>query len=179
MDKVRLEAGLNQLPLYTYEYIRPESLDFTQRVRQVCQQECPMYGKTWACPPGVGTVEECRKRCLSYGECLIVGTITQVQDIFNLEECLSTRGDHEAITNQVGDLLREQGVEPYILSSQACALCAHCTYPEGKPCRHPEKMHPCIESHGINLIPTLEAMGLEFTYSQDVITWYSLLFFNT
>ena len=76
-------------------------------------------------------------------------------------------------------MLREQGAEPYILSSQACALCAHCTYPEGKPCRHPEKMHPCIESHGINLIPTLEAMGLEFTYSQDVITWYSLLFFNT
>ena len=60
MDKMRLEEGLNQLPLYTYEYISPESLDFTQRVRQVCRQECPMYGKTWACPPGVGTVEECR-----------------------------------------------------------------------------------------------------------------------
>lgn len=124
-------------------------------------------------------MEACRERCLSYKACLIIGTVTQVQDISNLEECLSTRGDHEAITSQVGDLLREQGVEPYILSSQACALCAHCTYPEGKPCRHPEKMHPCIESHGINLIPTLEAMGLEFTYSQDVITWYSLLFFNT
>ena len=127
MDKVRLEAGLNQLPLYTYEYIRPERLDFTQRVRQVCQQECPMYGKTWACPPGVGTVEECRERCLSYGECLIIGTVTQVQDISNLEECLSTRGDHEAITNQVGDLLRAQGVAPSILSSQASPLCAHRT----------------------------------------------------
>ena len=79
----------------------------------------------------------------------------------------------------MGDLLREQGAEPYILSSQACALCRHCTYPEGKPCRHPEKMHPCIESHGINLIPTLEATGLEFPYSQDGLTWYSLMVFTT
>lgn len=179
MDKARLEAGLSQLPLYTYEYIDPKTLDFTQRVRQVCRQECPMYGKTWACPPGVGTVEECRERCLGYGECLMIGTVTQVRDISDLAECLSTRADHEAITNQVGDLLREQGVEPYILSSQACALCQRCAYLDGRPCRHPEKMHPCIESHGINLIPTLESVGLEFSYSQDVITWYSLLFFNT
>ena len=54
MDKVRLEEGLNQLPLYTYEYISPESLDFTQRVRQVCPQECTKVGQVWACAPGVG-----------------------------------------------------------------------------------------------------------------------------
>ena len=78
MDKMRLEEGLNQLPLYTYEYISPESLDFTQRVRQVCRQAWPMYGKTWACPPGGWTGGESRQRGLSYGGYLIVGTITHV-----------------------------------------------------------------------------------------------------
>jgi hypothetical protein len=38
-------------------------------------------------------------------------------------------------------------------------------------------MHPCVESHGINLIPTLEENGLPFQVSVDVITWYSLLFY--
>ena len=49
---------------------------------------------------------------------------------------------------------------------------------DGKPCRHPDRMHPCVESHGINLIPTLEENGLEFQYGGNIITWYSLLFYN-
>jgi hypothetical protein len=42
----------------------------------------------------------------------------------------------------------------------------------------PGRMHPCVESHGINLIPTLEENGLDFQYGSNIVTWYSLLFFN-
>ena len=73
--------------------------------------------------------------------------------------------------------MREQGVEPYILSSEACALCPRCAILDGQPCRMPDKMHPCVESHGINLIPTLERCGLEFQFGDNMVTWYSLLFF--
>ena len=38
-------------------------------------------------------------------------------------------------------------------------------------------MHPCVESQGINIIPTLEANGLEFQYGSNVVTWVSLLLF--
>ena len=84
----------------------------------------------------------------------------------------------EALTNEIRELFRQQGVEPYILSTEACAHCDSCAILEGKPCRFPERMHPCVESHGINLIPTLEENGLEFQYGDQMITWYSLLFFN-
>lgn len=47
-----------------------------------------------------------------------------------------------------------------------------------QPCRLPDRMYPCLESHGINLIPTLEENGLDFNFAADVITWYSLIFFN-
>lgn len=40
-------------------------------------------------------------------------------------------------------------------------------------------MHPCVESQGINIIPTLEENGLEFQYGQNVVTWVSLLLFET
>ena len=178
MDKEKLEQQLLELPLYTYFYIEPGQLEFSERIRYICQAECPRYGQSWACPPGVGSVAECKAKCLGYRECLVIGTITECEDIADIEETLSTRPEHEAVTDQVANLLREMGVEPYILSTDSCAICTKCTCPEGKHCRHPERMHPCIESHGINLIPTLEENGLEFQYGGNIITWYSMLFYN-
>ena len=178
MDKNLLEQQLSELPLYTFFYIDPNQLEFSDRIRYICQAECPRYGKSWACPPGVGSVTECKAKCLGYQECLVVGTITECLDIADIDETLATRPEHEKLTDQVADMLRDMGVEPYILSTDSCAICENCTFPEGKPCRHLDRMHPCIESHGINIIPALEENGLEFQYGGNIITWYSMLFYN-
>ena len=178
LDRELLESQLADFPLFVYGFIDPTELEFTQRVRFVCQMECPMYGQSWACPPAVGTVEECRGRCLKYKDCLMISTITEVSDIANIEESLATRGDHEAITTQVAALMEQQDVSPYILSTEACAICARCAYLDGQPCRFPEKMHPCVESHGINVIPAMEMLGVPFISGENVVTWVSLLFFN-
>jgi predicted metal-binding protein len=177
MDLEILEARLAEMPLLGYFFIDPKGLEFSNRIRFICETECPMYGKTWACPPGVGTVESCRCRCQGFENCLMIATVTEVSDISNLEETLATRPGHEAITNQVRDILRELGVQPYVLSTEACTLCQRCAYLDGQPCRYPEKMHPCVESHGINLIPTLEENGIEFQFGGNVVTWVSLLFY--
>ena len=177
MDKNTLEAQLSQLPLYTYFYTDPKSIEFSDRIRYICQAECPMYGRTWACPPAVGEVSACKEKCLGYDNCLVIGTIVEVNDSANIQESLDTRFDHEKITNQVRDLFREQGAKPYILSTEACAVCERCAYLDGLPCRMPGKMHPCVESHGINIIPTLEENGLDFIYGTNIVTWYSLFFF--
>ena len=178
MNRELLEEKLSELPLYIYDWLDPTELEFSSRIRWICENECPMYGKSWACPPGVGTVDCCKAKCLSYENCLMISTIVEVRDIADMEETLSTRPEHEALIDQVANLLQEMGVEPYILSTDSCAICEKCTCPEGKPCRHPERMHPCIESHGINLIPTLGENGLEFQYGGNIITWYSMLFYN-
>ena len=177
MDRELLEKQLADLPLYVYTYIDPKSLAFSERIRYICQAECPMYNKTWACPPAVGTVDQCRCKCLSYENCLLVGTISEVDGEYCMEKSLATRPEHETITNQIRQFFRDQGVEPYILSTEACAVCDRCAWLDGQPCRLPDRMHPCLESHGINIIPTLEENGLEFNFAAEVITWYSLLFF--
>ena len=56
MNREILEEKLAELPLYCYQFIDPQELEFSQRVRWICEHECPMYGKSWACPPGVGSV---------------------------------------------------------------------------------------------------------------------------
>ena len=172
-----LEQQLQGLPLYGYFFIDPKDLEFNDRIRWICEHECPMYGKTWACPPGVGSVECCKAKCLSYENCLMISTIVEVDDISNIEETLATRPQHEAITDQVGDLLRQQGVEPHILSTEACAICDRCAILDGQPCRFPDKMHPCVESQGINVVPVMESCGMEFQFGCNVVTWISLLLY--
>ena len=177
INKELLEAKLSALPLYIYAFIDPKGLEFSDRIRWICEHECPMYGKSWACPPGVGCVAKCKGKCMDYENCLMISSITEVEDITDINETLATRPEHEKLTNQVGDLMRELGAEPYILSTEACAECEHCAYLDGQPCRFPDRMHPCVESHGINVIPVLEENGLEFQFGSNVVTWISLLFF--
>ena len=177
MDMELLERQLAELPLYGYFFIDPRGLEFSDQIRWICEHECPMYNRTWACPPAVGPVADCREKCLKYENCLMIATITEVEDIADINETLATRPEHEKITNQVRDLMREQGVWPYILSTEACTVCERCAWLDGQPCRLPGKMHPCVESHGINLIPTLEENGIEFQFGANVVTWVSLLFY--
>ena len=177
MNMELLEAKLAELPLYGYFFIDPKSLEFSDRIRWICEHECPMCDRTWACPPGVGSVQQCKEKCLRYENCLMVATIVEVYDIADIDESLATRPEHEAITNEVRDLMREQGVDPYVLSTEACAICERCAYLDGQPCRHPDRMHPCVESHGINVVPVLEENGLDFQFGANVVTWISLLFY--
>ena len=177
MNRELLEEKLSELPLYIYDFIDPSELEFNSRIRWICENECPMYGKSWACPPGVGSVDHCRSKCMGYQNCLLISTIVEVNDIADMEETLATRPEHEEITNQVGAIMEALGVKPYILSTEACAICESCAILEGMPCRFPEKMHPCVESHGINVVPILESRGLEFQFGANVVTWVSLLFY--
>ncbi len=178
MDLELLESQLAELPLYGYFYIDPKSLEFSDRIRWICEHECPMHDRTWACPPGVGSVTQCRAKCLSYENCMMIATIVEVDDIADINQTLATRPGHEAITNEVRDLMRQQGVDPYVLSTEACTVCERCAWLDGQPCRHPDRMHPCVESHGINLVPVLEENGMEFQFGANVVTWVSLLFYN-
>ena len=177
MNRELLEEKLAELPLYVYADVDPAALEFTDRIRWICEHECPMYNKTWACPPAVGSTQRCREHCLGYKNCLMISTIAEVMDISDIEETLATRPAHEEVTNQVRQLFREQGVEPYVLSTEACSICEKCAWLEGQPCRHPDRMHPCVESHGINVIPILDEQGITFQYGENIVTWISLLFY--
>lgn len=177
MDREKLERQLAELPLYVYFFIQTEELTFSDRVRHICKNECPMYGKSWACPPAVGEVAACKATCLSYKNALMISTITEVPDISDIETTLATRASHEEITRQAAELVKAQTGEVFILSTESCAICPECTYPNG-PCRHPDRMHPCVESYGIVLTELAEKHGLEFQYGDNVVTWFSLIFYD-
>ena len=177
MDRELLERQLAELPLYVYEFIRTDELLFSDRVRYICETECAMYNRSWACPPAVGTVEECRARVMRFQEGLLISTITEVSDIANIEETLATRAPHEEITRQVLELVRQQAKETLVLSTESCAHCKRCTWPDA-PCRHPERMFPCVESHGILVTDLAEKHGIDFMAGGNIVTWFSLILYR-
>lgn len=177
MNRSEVEAQLAELPLAEYVWFRSEELEFSERIRAVCREDCPRYNTSWACPPAVGPVEECRARCLSYPQGLLITSLTEVADIADTEAALATRGPHEELTRQVAAILRAQDAEVYGLSTESCAVCAHCAWPDA-PCRHPERMFPCVESQGIIVTSLAERHGIEFQYGSNVVTWFSLLLYR-
>ena len=136
-----------------------------------------MYGKSWTCPPAVGPVRECQERCKSYSGALVSTSVSEVQDISDLEETLATRAPHEGIKRQVSQTLKEEAEEVLVLSAESCAFCQACAYPEGKPCRHPERMFLCVESYGIIATDIAEQYGIEF-FKGNIVTWFSILFYR-
>ena len=177
MDRERLEARLARLPLYQYAFIRTDELVFSERVRHICETECPMFGTTWACPPAVGSLGQCRERVLRFDEGLLFSTIAEVDDIADLTAALKTRAAHEEITRQVLALARRQCPGATALSAEACAICERCAYPDA-PCRHPERMFPCVESHGILVTDLAERHGLECFGGSGAVTWFSLVLYG-
>ena len=173
MDKQAVEAQLCALPISQYAWVDPHEIEFSERIRYVCEHECPMYGKSWACPPAVGSVEVCKARVRAYSGALVFTSLSETADITDIQATLATRGPHEALTRQVRDILRQYSPDVLTLSTESCAVCEHCAYPDA-PCRHPERMFPCVESYGIVATALAEQNGIEF-YNGNLVTWFSVL----
>ena len=65
IDHVLLDEQLSELPLYIYTYIDPSELEFSPRIRHICQSECPMYGQTWASLPVLARCRNVRKSAVT------------------------------------------------------------------------------------------------------------------
>ena len=101
-------------------------------------------------------------------------------DVLNvLERALQRGGVERRQTTVTGLSIADgaQGAEVYGLSTESCAICAHCAWPDG-PCRHPDRMFPCVESHGIVVTALAERHGIEYQYGGNVVTWFSLLLYR-
>lgn len=175
--QTQIEESLLELPIVQYAWISEEEIPFSERVRSICKEECPRYGTSWSCPPGVGSVEQCRQRCGQFLNAFLFTTIAEVNDTDNMEETLATRPAHEAVTKEVQKILEIHFGETLALSAQSCAICRACAYPE-EPCRYPDKMLPCIEGYGIVVPPLAEKAGIEFVNGAGIVTWFGMILFS-
>lgn len=167
-----------QYPIYDYRIISTGDFKAAPQVRTICEKECERYGATWACPPAVGSLEECEKTIRSYPAGIFFSSAAFVSDAQNMEETLSTRREHEILSSKVGAYLRSLGYETYILSTESCDICSRCSYLDKEPCRFPEHMHPCLESHGVVAFQIAQEEGMDYQLDPNTILWFSLILYR-
>ena len=83
------ENELKEIGIHDYGMILTTDIPFEQEIQRICEDNsCRLYGKTWACPPAVGTVDECRARCLQYKTALVFNAVYPLEDSFDYEGML-------------------------------------------------------------------------------------------
>lgn len=171
-----IDTWIADYPVCQYQVLESAQIPFSEKVRHICQTECERYGKSWSCPPAVGEVADCRRRCLEYPNVLVFTTMAEVSDASILSETLATRSQHEAVTRGICEELHKRGANCLALSSESCQICEECAYPD--TCRFPEKAIPCVESYGILVTEIAEKCGIDFYYDNQTVTWFGLILFR-
>ena len=158
-------------------YLDMAYLRYYPEVRKICEQNtCRNYGKTWACPPAVGSLQDCQCRVEQYRTMLLFSGKYDLEDSFDFEGM--TEGLH-AFKNMVDafeEKIRERLTNYLLLSNEGCGRCETCTYPTS-PCRYPSKLHHSIEGYGFVVSELAKHAGIRYINGADTVTYFGALLF--
>ena len=166
------EAGVHEQAVIPVEKIK-----FSDEVRHLCEVNyCGSYGKTWACPPGVGSVEECREKCMAFTQVYIFTTWHPLEDSLDLDGMQEGKAAHEEVCARVRKIFEENFAETLVLTSEGCGNCQTCTYPDA-PWRFPDHMCPSVESYGIFVNEEAAEAGIHYINGANTVTYFGNVFF--
>ncbi len=153
------------------------TIELLPEVRKMCEANtCGQYGKSWACPPGCGTLEECRERIAHYSWGILLQTVGELEDSLDFEEIMETEERHKENFTKAAELMREHFSDVFSLGAGCCTICAECAYPD-KPCRFPEKRVSSVESYGIYVSKLCKDNGIPYNYGPNTIAYTSCFLF--
>jgi len=158
--------------------VHTSQLQFSEEVREYCVgNTCRQYAKTWACPPAVGSVEECKERALLFGRMLVFSTVYIVEDTFDFEGYHNALLSFKEVVDVIHEKIRPMLSDYILLSNEGCARCKTCTYPEA-PCRFPEKLCASLEGYGIFVARLAEQAGMKYNNGTNSVTYFGGLLYN-
>lgn len=138
---------------------------------------CGEYGKTWGCPPGVGSGEECLHILKRFsGAAIIIKKFDNV-DVANTAFLAKICDEHQSVCRKFGIMLRKEGYDALPLSDGGCKYCKECSYPD-EPCRFPEERVTSISCYGILMDEYMKSQNIDFEFRKDAVALYGLIFYN-
>ena len=138
---------------------------------------CHHYNSTWACPPAVGTVEECRERVLKFDYLQLFSEAYYLPDASDWDSMKPAVIDFKRDVTRLNSLLDPTKNGMQILSNDSCELCKQCTYPDA-PCRNPGKLHHSIEGYGFYISELARQAGIPYYNGKDMITLFGAILYN-
>lgn len=173
-----LEQKLKEFGFFEFGTVNTADIIFRQEIRAMCEvNTCRLYGKSWACPPAVGTVEECERRIKGYDTMLVLTGKYELEDSFDYE---GMQNGMKAFRAACRDFLQyvKSNINNFImLSNEGCDLCEECTYPSS-PCRFPDRAMGSLEAYGIFVSELANQAGVRYNNGQNTVTYLGGLVLN-
>lgn len=164
------EAGVSR-----YGVISTGEIAFYPEIREICEgNACRQYGKTWACPPGVGTVEECRRRCMRFSSAIVFCGEYKIEDSFDFEGMARGHREFKKLCDRLYDAVKGELRDFMLLSNEGCIRCEKCTYPSDV-CRMPERLFPSVEGFGINVSELAGRAGIPYKRDSGTVSYFGVL----
>jgi predicted metal-binding protein len=137
-------------------------------VRLKCQYGCLYYNSNWCCPPATPGPEEVRNILHDYSLALmLVGTQRCPEFYKNKKRKRARQVKYWKDTVSLERFLFLEGYyKAFSLISGPCALCKECAYP--KRCHFPQERRPSLEAFSIDVVKTLQNLGLTTPIAMDV-----------
>lgn len=171
-DQVALQMG-EEIGFSHVGMVSAQVLCFREEVRDMCAADrCHMYGKSWTCPPGCGTIEEMAQQAKQYHRGILLQSTGQLEDDFDIETMQETEEIHKARFKAFVDWLRKEKPDCMPMGAGACQICPECTYPDA-PCRFPKLAMPSMEACGLLVSQVCEQAGLPYYYGRQTMTYTS------
>ncbi|WP_461247377.1 DUF2284 domain-containing protein [Treponema sp. R6D11] len=167
---IREASATSGVPVCEWAEISPGKLAFLPELLDYCKANaCGKYNKSWACPPGCGTIEENREKFSRYGKILVFTTKHQLDDPFDHEGMTLGRERHTLLAVE----LRKKFAGAPLYGAGACPVCEVCAFPS--PCPFPEKMIGSIEAVGIDVTELSKTAGIAYNNGANTVTYFSIL----
>ena len=163
--------------IWEYGLVDTKDLVFLEEVREICKgNACRKYGTTWACPPAVGTMAECKAQVMQYQQGLMFTGKYSLHSPFDWRGMLKGLAEFKKVCSRMGEKIKDYCDDQLILDVEGCDLCEQCTYPSA-PCRFPEKMHPSVEGYGMLVSAVAKAAGVKYDNGEGTVTYLGLVLF--
>lgn len=113
LEMLRIEEIISRekdnLNIHEYAFMKSNTVIFSGELRRLCEKNgCGMYGTSWACPPAVGSVEECKNRCNYFENAFMFTPLANLKKKYDVAEWGETRLVHESITEKVAQIFRDE-----------------------------------------------------------------------
>ena len=159
-------------------YVNIENLKYYPEVRAICEgNTCRNYGTSWACPPAIGSIAECKTRVAKYDKVLLFSRAYNLEDSFDFEGMVEGLRDFKRLVDRFQQQITNILSDYLLLSNEGCGRCSSCTYPD-EPCRFPHLLHHSLEGYGFIVNELASEAGICYNNGANTVTYFGALLFK-
>jgi predicted metal-binding protein len=174
----RLLEKSKEYDIHAIHPLDPDTIMIAEWVNLKCRYGCSRYNTNWSCPPATPGPEQAQRIISEYSLALLLVGVKNYQNF------CSDNTTKRAVQVRCwkGTIVLERMLflsgyyKAFSLVGECCGLCKQCSFPQD--CRFPQEKRPSVESFSIDVIGTLQNLGLNSQVAvnkTDTFNYYGII----